>query len=125
VIDDAVSFVDVVERAIAQASSPGIVFFARDVVVRFVEKFKRLVIAAAMSEVRINRHMVMNILAVIDGGVLDFGDGSVDLIDGMLLFVVAAIGVSEMLEVSAGVAQIAERMQVRRMTPRIVGKAES
>jgi hypothetical protein len=39
---------------------------------------------AAPIEARINRRMVVQILAVIDGGFLDFVDGFIDFVNGFL-----------------------------------------
>ena len=41
-------------------------------------------------DVRIDRHMFVDVLAVVDGGVLDFADRFFDLVNGGVLIVVEA-----------------------------------
>jgi len=124
VIDDAVRFVDVVEGAVAQAAHRGIIFFAGDIIVRLVEQFQSTVIAASASYVRIDRRMVIQILAIVNRRVLDLSDGFVDLLHGVIFFSIHAAGPSYGLQMSAGVAQVGKRVQVCRMPPRFIGKGQ-
>jgi hypothetical protein len=48
--------------------------------------------------------MIVQILAVVDRGQLDFCDGLVDLVDRMLFFLVHVMSGSQVLQMSAGVA---------------------
>ena len=58
-IDDVVGFIDVMESAIAQTAYGRIVFFASDVIVRFIEQFHRAVIAAGAIHAGIDGRMVV------------------------------------------------------------------
>jgi hypothetical protein len=122
VIDDAVRFVDVPDGAIAQTTHRRVIFFTGDIVVRFVQQFQRAMIAAGAFHVRIDRRVIVQILAVINGSPLDFVDGFVNLFDGVLFFFVHVMGGSQVLQVSARVPQVGKRMQVCRMPSRFVGK---
>jgi hypothetical protein len=124
VIDDAVRFVNMSKSAVAQAARPRIIFFACDVIVRFVEQFQRAMKTAAAVQARIDRRMIVQVLAVIDGGVLDFADSLVDLIDGVLLLVILPFRVSKVAQMGAGVTQIGQRVQICRMSARIVSEAQ-
>jgi hypothetical protein len=124
VIDNAVGFVDVVDGAIAQAADGRIVFFAGDVVMGLVEQFKGAVKAAGAIHVRIDGRMVVQILAVIDGGALDFADGFVDFLNGVLLFVVHVLGRRQLAQVSARMPQVSESVQVGGMPSRFVGEGQ-
>ena len=122
VLDDVVRFVDVAESAIAQTAHGWIVFFAGDIIVRLVEQFQSTVIAAAVSHVCIDRRMVIQILAIVNGSVLDFSDGFVDLGDGVVFFPIHAAGRSQAFQMSARMAQVGERVQVCRMPARFIGE---
>jgi hypothetical protein len=65
--------------------------------------------------------MIVQILSVIDGSFLDFVDGVIDFVDGFLFLFLEfpAIGA---LQMSARVAKIGERMQIRRMLARRRGR---
>jgi hypothetical protein len=80
--------------------------------------------AAAALHVGVDRRMVIQILAIINGGVLDFPDGFVDLFDGVLFFVVHVVGRSQLTQVSARMAQVGERVQVSRMPSRFVSESQ-
>jgi hypothetical protein len=69
---------------------------------------------------RIDRRMIVQVLAVVNGSMLDFGDGLVDLGDGVVFFTVHMTGVSLMFQVGASMAQVGEGVQVSRMSSRIV-----
>src|SRR5580693_3073418 len=125
VIDDAVGFVDMVDGAIAQPADGWIIFFAGNIVMRFVEQLLCPVKAASAVHVRVDRRMVFQVLAVINRGVLDFPNGLIDLVDGVLFFAVHMAGVSRVSQVGARVPQVGERMQVGRMPSRFVSKSQA
>jgi hypothetical protein len=125
VIDDAVGLVDVVDRAIAQTPDGRIIFFTGNIVVRFVEQFKGAVKAAAAVHVGVDWRVVIEVLAVVNCGVLDFADGLVDLFDGVLFFAVHVLGRRELAEVSARVAQVGEGVQIGRMASGFVAEGQS
>ena len=92
----------------------GIVFFLRDVVVRFIEQSGCLVETAYPAEMGIKSRMVFEIFPIVDGRRFDFGDGFIDFIDCVFLriFHFAAIG---MRQIRARVSKIGERVQIRGM----------
>jgi hypothetical protein len=124
VFDDAVRFVDVAEGAIAQTAHGRIIFFAGDIIVRLVEQFQGTVIAASVAHVGINRRMVIQILTIVNRSTLDFSDGFVDLGDGVIFFSIHPAGPCSALQMSTGVAQVGERVQVCRMSPRFIGEGQ-
>jgi len=124
VIDDAVRFVDVAEGAIAQTTHRRIIFFAGDIIVRLVEQFQGAVIAASVSHMRIDRRMVIQILAIVNRSALDLSDGFVDLGDGVIFFSIHPAGPCLAFQMSARVAQVGERVQVCRMPPRFIGEGQ-
>jgi hypothetical protein len=123
--DEAVGLAYVFEGAIAEAADGGIIFLAGDVLVDLIDQLQGLLVAIAMAEFHVDVGMILEILAIIDGSLFDLGDSFVDLVDGVLLQVVDVVGRRELIEQSASIAQIAERMQVVRMFARGVGPSES
>jgi hypothetical protein len=124
VIDDAMRLIDVMNGAIAQSADGGIIFLAGDIVVRFVEQFEGAVKAAFAIHVGIDRRMVFQILAIVDGGVLDFANGFVDLFNRSLFFIIDAIGRRELAQMSSRVTKVGERVQIRRMAAWFVGEGK-
>jgi hypothetical protein len=122
VLDDAVRAVDVLQGATTQSVSKPVVFFFREVTMRLVEKFERPVIAARVSKMRIDWRMIVQILPVINRGMLDLGNGLVNFSNGMFFFTVHMAGFSLMLEVGARMAQVGEGMQISRMSSRFIGE---
>src|SRR5271157_45613 len=112
------------EGAIAQPAYGWIIFFAGDIIVRLVEQFQGAVIATSVSHVRIDRRMVIQILAIINRSTLDLSDGFVDFFEGVILFSIHPAGPCLALQMSAGVAQVGERVQVCRMSPRFIGEGQ-
>jgi hypothetical protein len=79
--------VDVAESALLQALGELVVFFLGDVAMGFLEKFLGAMQAAGIVEAGIDRRMVVQVFAIIDGRFLDFRDGVVNGVDGFLFFV--------------------------------------
>jgi hypothetical protein len=123
-IDDAMSFVDVMEGAIPKTAYGRVIFFPGDVIVSFVQQFHGTVKAAGAVHSGINRRVVVQILAIVNRGMLNFFNGFVNLFDGVLFFLVHVMSWSQVLQMSPGVAQVGERMEIRRMPSRFVSKAE-
>jgi len=86
------------ESALLESLGRGIVFFLGNVVVGFVDEFQCPVETAAPVEASVNRRMIVEVLAVIDGGLLDFVDGFIDFVNGFLFLFTqfAAVGALEM-----------------------------
>jgi hypothetical protein len=124
VIDNAVGFVDVVDGAVAQSADGRIIFLAGDVVMRLVEQLRSAVKAAGAIHVRIDGRMVIQVFAVIDGSLLDFPNGFVDFLNGMLLFVVHVLGRRELAQVGASVPQVGESVQIGGMPSGFIGEGE-
>jgi hypothetical protein len=114
--------IDVPECAISQPAYGRIIFFTGDIIVRLVQQFHRAVKAPGAVHVGIDRRMIVQILAVIDRSPLDFADGFVDLFDSVLFFLVHVMGRGKVLEMSACVPQVGERVQVCRMPSWFVGE---
>jgi hypothetical protein len=125
VIDDAMRFVDVMKGAIPKTPHGRVIFFPGDVIVSFIQQLLRAVKAAGAPHLCVDRRMIVQILAVVNRSPLNFVDGFVDLVNGVLFFFVHVMGGSQVLQMSAGVPQIGKRVQVRRMPSRFVGKAQS
>jgi hypothetical protein len=115
VIYDAVRFVDMFQGAMTQSMGKSVVFSFCNVTMRLVEQLERSVIAACAAKVGIDRRMIIQILPVVNGGVLDFTDRFVDLGNGVFFLSVHPSGVSFVFQMSAGVAQVGKRVQVCRM----------
>jgi len=122
VIDDAVGFVDVVDGAIAQTTHGRIIFFAGNVVVRFIQQFHRAVKTAGAVHASIDRRVIVQILAVVNRGAFDFFDGLINLINGVLFFFVHVMRGRQVFQMSTRVAQIGERVQIGGMHSRFFSK---
>jgi hypothetical protein len=122
VIDDVMGFVDVVQGTVAKAAYSRIVFFAGDVIVRFIEQFHRAMKTAGAVHAGIDRRVIVQILAVVNRGVLDFFDGLINLINGVLFFFVHVMSGSQVLQMGTRVAQVGERVQICGMHSRFFSK---
>jgi hypothetical protein len=125
VIDDAMRFVDVMKGTIPKPPHGRVIFFPGDVIVSFIEQFHRAVKAAGAVHPYVDWRMIVQILAVVDRSPLNFVDGFIDLVNGVLFFFVHVMGGSQILQMSAGMPQISKRVQICRMASRFVGKANS
>ena len=112
-----VRLVDVFKSALLEALREGIVFFLGDIVVGFVHEFERTVETAAPVETSINRRMIVDILAVVDGSLLDFVDGLIDFVNGLLLLV-AQFTAIRTLQMGASVTEIRQSVKISRMLSR-------
>jgi hypothetical protein len=97
------STVDVAKSALLEPLGETIVFFTRDVVVSFIEKFDGAMETAGPVEMSVHGRMVVEILAIIDSGFLDFVDSVVDFVDG-LLFLFTKFAMIGAIEMGASVA---------------------
>ena len=77
----------------------------------FVEQFDGSVQAAGPIEMRVDGHVIVDILAIIDRGALDFKDGGIDFLDS-LAFLFSALATIGTFEVGARIAQIGQSMQI-------------
>lgn len=122
-IDHAVRFVNVMESAIAQSSHRRIIFLACDIVVRLIQQLHGAVVAAGPVHMHIDRRMIVQILPVIDRCALDLSNGFVDFFNGVLFLFVHVMRRRQVLQVSARVPQIAQRVQISRMSSWFVSEA--
>ena len=122
--DNVMGFIDVLKGAILQAARGSVIFFVGDVAVRQVEQFQGLAIASTAVHVLIDRGMVVQVLAVVDGSVPDLFDSPVDFGDGMLFFVIHVAVLRHVVQIGAGVAQIDEGVQVGGMPSWLVSESE-
>jgi len=104
VIDDAVGFVDVMDRAITQTAHGRIVFFPGDVIVGFVQQFQGAMKAAGAVHSHIDRRMIVQVLAVVNCSPPNFVDGFVNLFNGVLFFFIHVMSGGRVLQMSARVA---------------------
>jgi hypothetical protein len=109
------STVNVVESAIAEAAGRGYVFGTGEVVMRLAEQSFRVVEAICAGQMCIDRLMVAQVLAVVDGGALDLADSSVDLLDRPCFAVIHAAIRSQLIKIGAGKTKIAQSMEICRM----------
>jgi hypothetical protein len=116
-------FVDVMQGAISQAADVRIVLFPGDVIVSFIQQLHGAMESANPIQARIDRRVSVEILAVVDGGALDFVYGFVDFADGVLFFLIHVMGRRHALQVSAGGPQIGKGVQVCGMDSRFLGDA--
>jgi len=103
--DVAMGLVNVQNRTLLEALCEAVVLFLANVAMRLIEQFQGAMQAAGPRETGVHRRMIVQILAVVDARLLDFGDGVVDFMDG-LLFLVAQLAAIGTLQMGAGVAQI-------------------
>jgi len=104
-LDVVVRLVDVFKCALLEALGEGIVFFLGNVIVGLVHEFERTVETAAPVEASVNREMIVEILAVVDGSFLDFVDGFIDFVYG-LLFLITQFPAIRALKMGACVTEI-------------------
>jgi len=62
-IDDVMGFVDVIKSAIPKTPNGGIIFFSGDVIVSLIQEFLRTTKAARGVHSRIDRRMIVQVLA--------------------------------------------------------------
>jgi len=120
VLDNVVRLVDMSQRAAAQSMSIPVIFFFLEVTMGAVKKFERSPISAGVSKMRIHRRVVVQVLPIVDRSTLDLSNGLVDLRDGMFLLPIHPLGGRHALQMGASMAQVGERVQICRMSPRIV-----
>jgi hypothetical protein len=106
--------IDVRKHATLQTPRRGIVFFLGHVTMSLVQQFAGVMQTSGPGLVRVNVNVIVDVLAVIDGGLLDFIDGVVDIINCSALFGMqrSAIGA---LQKTSGVPQVGKSVQVSGM----------
>jgi hypothetical protein len=112
--DVLVRLVDMLESALLEALGEGVVFFLGNIVVSLVDEFECTVETSAPVEACVNCRMIVQILAVVDGGLLDFVDGFIDFVDSFLFLFTQLAGIGT-LEMGASVTEIRQSMKIRGM----------
>jgi hypothetical protein len=111
-IDVVMGAIDVVQDAGLEAAGFGIVFFMSYVLMGLAQEVAGLMQMAAPGEMSVDRFVFVDVLAVVDGSLLDFVDGLVDFLDGLMLFDVNGAAVGTMLEMGASVPQVGESVEI-------------
>jgi hypothetical protein len=114
-IDVVMGAVDVVQDASLEAAGRGIIFFVSYVLMGLAQEVAGLMEMAAPGQVSVDRFVLVDVLAVVDGGFLDFVDGFVDFLDGLMLFGVNGAAIGTVGEMSTGVPQIGKSVKIRGM----------
>src|ERR1700738_4700862 len=107
-------FVNVLKCTLLQAPSRTVVFFVRDILMRLVQQLHRAVQASRPVHPDVNRRMFIDVLTVFLGGLLDFVDSLVDLVNGFSLFT-SQLSVIRALEMRASGPQIRQGVKIRWM----------
>src|SRR5271169_6090720 len=102
--------VNVIEGAVAESTGRGYVFGTGEVVMRLAEQSFRIVETICAGQVCIDRRMVAQIFAVIDGSTLDLADSSVDLLDRPRFAIIHAAIRPQLIKICAGKTEIAQSM---------------
>ncbi len=109
------SAVNVIECAVAEATGRGYVFGTGEVVMGLAEQPFRVVEAICAGQMCIDRLMVAQVLAVVDGGTLDLANSSIDLLDRPRFAVIRATIRSWLIKIGASKTKIAQSMEISWM----------
>ncbi len=109
------SAVNMIESAVAKSTGRGYVFGMGKIVMRFAEQPFCIVEAIHAGQVCIDRRMVVEVLAVIDGGTFDLADSSVDLLDRAGFAIIYAAVWPQLIKIGTGKTEIAQSMEISRM----------
>jgi hypothetical protein len=106
--------INVAESALLQALRERVVFLVSDILMGFFEELLGAMETASVVETGVDRRMIVQIFAIVDGGFLNFVDGIIDGANGFFFFVteLAAIVTFEM---GSSGAKIAEGVKISRM----------
>lgn len=120
-IDGAMRFINMMNSAIPQAPCGGVVFFPRNVIARLIQQFHCAAITSGAIHSCIDRRMIVQPLAVVDGRSFNLIDGFVNFVDSAFFFFVHVIGRGRVFEVGAGMPQIGKGMEICRMSSGFIG----
>jgi hypothetical protein len=109
------SLVDVLEGTLLQADRKLIAFFVLDILVSLVQEFHGAMQAAGPIQTGVDRDVIVDVFAIFHGGLLDFVDGLIDLVNRFFFFVLQ-LTVIGTFEVDASSAKIGKSVQIRGMT---------
>lgn len=79
--------VDVAEGPLLEALGDGVVLFLLDVLVSLVEQLLGAMQTAGIIEAYVNRGVIVQVLAIINGSLFDFTDGGIDFTNSFFFFV--------------------------------------
>ena len=108
-------FIDMHKRPLLQALGKTVVLVLRDIAVRLVYQFEGPPQTAGPVHVRIDRRMIVQVLAVIDCGLLDFIDGVVDFVNGFLFLLAELPTRGTPLQLCPRISKIGKRAKICRM----------
>lgn len=103
ILDGMVRIIDVLQRAMPQSRGAGVGLTLNDVLVRAVQQFQCVVEPTDVVPSRVRLGMIVQILAVIDGGPLDFINRPINLVYGVLIMRTGILALQE----KSGHAQVA------------------
>src|SRR5271163_1933269 len=110
----------VLQDTLLEALGIRVVLFFAAIRDRAIDEFLGFVQPAGPIEVRIDRRMVGDVLAVINRGRFDFFDGIVDFVDGGLFLLVEFAAAGALFNQGAGGTQVGQRVQIVRVLTRSV-----
>jgi hypothetical protein len=105
-------FVEMLDRPLLQALRKTVVLFPRDIAMRLRDEFNGPMNPSRPIEAGINHGVVIQILAVVDGSLLDGADGFVDFMD-RVFFLPLEFAVVRAFEMCSGSPQIGQCTQIR------------
>jgi hypothetical protein len=112
--DVVMGFVDVHDGSRLKALGEPVVLFLGDVAMGFVDQLESAMKATGPIHVGIDRRMIVDVLAVVDGSFLNLVDGFIDFADGQGL-VLAECAAVRVLEMRSGVTQVLQGVEIGRM----------
>ena len=95
--------VDMFQGAMLETLSKCVVLFLGNVAMGFVDQFEGAVKTAGPIHVRVDRRMIIKVLAVVDGSLLDLIDGVIDIVNGFP-FLLTQLSAVRALQMRPGVA---------------------
>ena len=104
-----------IESAVAEPTRRRYVFGMGKIVMRLAEQPFCIVEAICTGQVCIDRRMVVEVLAVVDGSALDLADSSVDLLDRSRFAIIHAAIWTQLIKICTGKTEIAQSMEISRM----------
>jgi hypothetical protein len=107
--------VDMLQRAMLQAASGWIVFFAVDVRMDLAKQLDRAVQTSPVLVRNVNGGMVAEVFSIVDGRALDLANGRVDVLDGDILMAADGGASRTMLQKPPRRSQIGKGVEIGRM----------
>jgi hypothetical protein len=106
--------VDVVKGTLLQPLSEGIIFLVREILVRFFKELLGAVQTTGVVQTGIDRRMIIQVFAVVDGRSLDIGDRVIDSANRFFLLM-TQFATAAHFEMGARRAEVRQSMKISRM----------